>query len=323
MTRTPHDSFAKDLLEAILKPLGSFQAPLEVRDEARQIDAWFVPADSSASERAKLGLLGAIASTECLLEPVHAQLSPMEIHKCMGRQYILFALREREARREKRTLTQDDFPFLWILGTTVSAEITSDLYSKKGWPEGVYFSSKVFKVAIVAINQLPVNPETLWLRMLGKGSVQRRAFDEVKGLPSEESFGKKILDVVQKWYTALQGKQPKSEDEQELIMEIAATYEEWEQATLQRGIERGLERGLERGRVENQRQFIENFLIARFGAIDETLAATIEPLLKLSMAEVTSLMLELSSLEKEEFLARLQSDPELQVADDENSNPSS
>ncbi|MGK7904650.1 MAG: hypothetical protein AB4352_25245 [Hormoscilla sp.] len=317
MTRTAHDSFAKDLLEASLKSLGEFQAPLEVRDEARQIDAWFVPAESSASERAKLGLLGAIASTECLLEPVHAQLSVIEIRKCLHRQEILLGIKEREVRREEnRTVTEEDIPPLWILGTTVSPAVREKFHARAadGWPEGVYFAVEGLNMAIVAINQLPVNPDTLWLRMLGKGSVQRRAFDEVKSLPEEESFGEKILDVVQKWYTALQGKQLKSEDEQELIMEITATFSEWEQATLQRG--------LERGKVEMKRQFIENFLVARFGAIDETLAATIEPLLKLSMAKLTVLMLELSSLEREEFLARLQSDPELQVADDENSNPS-
>jgi len=300
MTRNSHDSFAKDLLSAILKSLGSFQAPLEVTDEARQIDAWFIPDPSSASERAKLGLLGAIASTECLLEPVHAQLSVTEIRKCLHRQYIVFAIREREARREKKpTLTEEDIPYLWILGTTVSPAVLEKFHAReaKGWPEGVYFAVEGLQMAIVAINQLPVNPETLWLRMLSKGSVQRRAFDEVKSLPEDEPKVKKILDVVQKWYTALQGKTPESEDERELIMEITATFSEWEQATLQRG------------RVENQRQFIENFLVARFGAIDETLAEAIDHLLKLSMAEVTGLMLELSSLEKEEFLARLSNNP--------------
>ncbi|MGK7900509.1 MAG: hypothetical protein AB4352_03670 [Hormoscilla sp.] len=75
MTRTAHDSFAKDLLSEMLDKLGQFQAPLEVRDSARQIDAWFVPAESSVEERSKLGLLGAIVEKECLLEPVHAQLN--------------------------------------------------------------------------------------------------------------------------------------------------------------------------------------------------------------------------------------------------------
>jgi len=101
MTRTAHDSFAKDLLSEMLDKLGQFQAPLEVRDSARQIDAWFVPAESSVEERSKLGLLGAIVEKECLLEPVHAQLSAIEIRKCMRRQYILFGELERKAAQKK------------------------------------------------------------------------------------------------------------------------------------------------------------------------------------------------------------------------------
>ncbi|MGK7900510.1 MAG: hypothetical protein AB4352_03675 [Hormoscilla sp.] len=158
----------------------------------------------------------------------------------------------------------------------------------------------------MAINQLPANAETLWLRMLGKGGVQKRAFNEVKELPQESPFSNNVLDVVQKWYSALHGKDEKTPEEQELIMELATSFAEWEQATLQKGIERGIERG----QVQNQRQFIENFLKARFGAIDEALAEAIESLVKMSMPEVTGLMLELSSLEKEEFLARLSNHPE-------------
>lgn len=87
MTRTPHDLFAKDCLEELLKSLGQFQAPLEVRDEPRQIAkrVWFVPAPSSEAQRSQLGLLGSIVDKECLLEPVRAQLSPIEIRNCLRR----------------------------------------------------------------------------------------------------------------------------------------------------------------------------------------------------------------------------------------------
>ncbi|NER36459.1 MAG: hypothetical protein F6J93_21155 [Oscillatoria sp. SIO1A7] len=51
-------------------------------------------------------------------------------------------------------------------------------------------------------------------------------------------------------------------------------------------------------------------LTARFGSLDETLTATIEPLLELPPQDLTRLMLELSNLERQEFLARLESNPE-------------
>ena len=35
------------------------------------------------------------------------------------------------------------------------------------------------KTGIIVIHQLPKTPETLWLRMLGKGGVQAQAIQEV------------------------------------------------------------------------------------------------------------------------------------------------
>lgn len=125
MTRTPHDRFAKDCLNELLKSLGKFQAPLEVKDEPRQIDAWFVPDPSSQAQRSQLGLLGSIVDKECLLEPVRAQLSPIEIRNCQRRQLIFYGELQRRASRKKRTLTESDFPMLWILCPTVSESVLS------------------------------------------------------------------------------------------------------------------------------------------------------------------------------------------------------
>ncbi|MBO1347997.1 MAG: hypothetical protein EBE86_011610 [Hormoscilla sp. GUM202] len=316
MTRTPHDRFAKDCLEELLKSLGQFQAPLEVKDEPRQIDAWFVPDPSSQAQRSRLGLLGSIVEKECLLEPVRAQLSPIEIRNCLRRQLIFYGELQRRAareKREKRTLSESEFPMLWILCPTVSESVLSQFGAKEkeGWPEGVYFAPDGYKLAIVVINQLPATRETLWLRILGKGQVQQQAFKELSDLPKDEPLRKNILELVGMWYSNLQKKEATTSEEQELIMELSSAYLEWREATLQEGIERG--------QVQMKRQFIENFLLARFGAIDETLAATIEPLLKLSMTEVTNLMLELSSLERDEFLARLSSDPQGQLPESDNS----
>ena len=93
-------------------------------------------------------------------------------------------------------------------------------------------------------------------------------------------------------------------------MELSTAYKQLRQSILEEGIEQGRQEGRQEGRLEVQRQFIENFLTARFGSLDETLTATIEPLLELPPQDLTRLMLELSNLEREEFLARLQSNPE-------------
>ena len=42
----------------------------------------------------------------------------------------------------------------------------------ESWEKGVYFLPSILKAGIVAIHQLPVNEDTLWLRVLGKGGTQ-------------------------------------------------------------------------------------------------------------------------------------------------------
>lgn len=54
---------------------------------------------------------------------------------------------------------------------------------ENNWGGGVYWFGNFFKTGIVVIHQLPVNEDTLWLRVLGKGGTQKRAVEELVQLP--------------------------------------------------------------------------------------------------------------------------------------------
>ncbi|EGJ31301.1 MULTISPECIES: hypothetical protein [Moorena] len=64
---------------------------------------------------------------------------------------------------------------LWILSPYCSTKLLNGFAAKLNdsgnWIEGVYFLPELFKTALVAINQLPVTEETLWLRVLGRDRV--------------------------------------------------------------------------------------------------------------------------------------------------------
>jgi len=81
-------------------------------------------------------------------------------------------------------------------------------------------------------------------------------------------------------------------------MNLTPAYLEWERITELRGLERGKE--------QERRQIVENLLLARFGFIDEQLAAVIQPVLNLTSQEYTTLLLQLSSLSREQLLSRFQ-----------------
>lgn len=45
------------------------------------------------------------------------------------------------------------------------------------------------RCGFIAVHQLPKTPETLWLRLLGKGNVQQQAIQEVMALPEADRNG--------------------------------------------------------------------------------------------------------------------------------------
>jgi hypothetical protein len=69
-------------------------------------------------------------------------------------------------------------------------------------------------------------------------------------------------------------------------------------------IERATREGRELGIQQERRTIIENLLRVRFGALDEQLSAIIDPLLALPAEEFAPILLQLSSLSREELLAR-------------------
>jgi hypothetical protein len=75
----------------------------------------------------------------------------------------------------------------------------ANVLTQPNWPSGVYFMGDLLKTAIVAINQLPVVPETLLLRVLGRDETQRVVIEEVIALPVDLAQRWRILRLVASW----------------------------------------------------------------------------------------------------------------------------
>jgi hypothetical protein len=82
---------------------------------------------------------------------------------------------------------ENELPFLWILTPTCSKNKLDGFRAtlKDDWETGVYFLGESHKTAIVAINQLPKNQDTLWLRVLGNGETQKQAVQELITVSTE------------------------------------------------------------------------------------------------------------------------------------------
>lgn len=158
---------------------------------------------------------------------------------------------------------------------------------------------------MVVIHQLPVTPETLWLRLLGKGRVQQRAIEELQALDMNNPFRGKAMDLLANLKTTLELNQNLDREERDLVMQLSPIYEqrlaEAQQIGREEGRLEGVQQGIQQGVQNERRTTIENLLRVRFGTLDNELQTMIESLLALPPEEFTSLLIQLS---REELLSR-------------------
>jgi len=251
-----------------------------------------------------------MAVTSCLFEPYRNAPNEVEIRSCLLKLYSVQGDLLREAKREKRSISEQELPLLWILTPTCSERILEGFGAKikEGWEKGVYFLPKYQKAAIVAINQLSMTEDTLWLRVMGKGKTQTEAITQVVKLSENNHKWERLVEIFASWRKNLELNSNVSDEERELIMSLSPAYlkqrEEWKQE----GIEEGRQQGRQQGQKDGQRLMVESLLAVRFGNLDEELSAIVSPLMELSLTERTQLLLNLSNLSREELLARFKVD---------------
>lgn len=276
MTRFIHDQFSKDYLEELLKPFGKVQAPSRVAAEVREIDVLFSPIPTQTANLATLGLLGKMATTSAIFEPFRNPASKEEITDCLLKLLEVRNALQREANRNKTTIAASDIPHLWILTPTASATIISGFGAtlKSDWLEGVYFLPEYLRTAIVVIHQLPSTPETLWLRILGRGKVQQQAIDELAVLPANHPFVRVTLELLYNLQQNLRINQNTEADDRELVMRLTPLYQQDREQARQEGLQQGLRQGLQQG----EQQLILRLLNRRLGEIDLSLIEQIKGL---------------------------------------------
>ncbi|MEC4882080.1 MAG: DUF4351 domain-containing protein [Scytonema sp. PMC 1070.18] len=276
MTRFIHDKFAKDYLEELLKNYGEVKTSEKVSTEIKEIDVLFIPSQPQTSAISRLGLLGRLAKSPMILEPFRNPASADEICDCLVKVLEIKTEMRREAKAKKTKLSEQKIPKLWVLTPTASAKILSSFNVKRkaGWLPGIYFLGDALRAAIVVIHQLPPTPETLWLRVLGRGKVQETAMTQLLLLPSEHPFQKATLELVYNLRENLRVNQDLDRDDRKLVMRLEPLYQrDKEQAKLEGRLEGQLE-----GQLEGEQRLVIRQLNRRFGEIDTSLTQQVRRL---------------------------------------------
>ncbi len=240
-----------------------------------------------------LGLLGKMAATVAVIEPFRNPVNTEGIFSCVVKLLNSRAKLGRQTNREDQRLEERQLPRLWILTPTAS-ELLLDSFGfrlpeeSEGWGKGVYFLTEVWRVGLIAIHQLPKSPETMWLRMLGRGRVQQQAIAELSVLPVDNPLRTNALELLYILQANLQANTPPipagDDEDQELVMAIAPLFQQH------------LEAAQQQGREEGQRMILESFLQVRFGELDPRTLTLILPISAFPVAEFTVLLVQLSTL---------------------------
>ncbi|TAE57485.1 MAG: hypothetical protein EAZ76_07155 [Nostocales cyanobacterium] len=300
MTRFIHDQFAKQYLTELLTPYGQVETSKDITAEVRQIDVSFIPSPDSSQSLETLGILGKMAENSAIFEPFRNPVSKSEIRSCVGKLFDIHAELERQAKRNDTRINETELPQLWIFTPTASTDILESFNGTldiENWGEGTYFLPKGFKTVLVVIHQLPSTPETLFLRILGRGKVQKQAVEELEALANNNPFLADIIELVNNLIAVLSARQRQEQDidqdDQELIMKLSEIYQQQLEGIKQQERQEGQDR--------ERRAMIESILQVRFGEVDPQLATIINPLISMSREEFTPLLLQLS---REELIAR-------------------
>ncbi|MDZ8078959.1 MAG: DUF4351 domain-containing protein [Nostoc sp. SerVER01] len=272
MTRFIHDQFAKDYLEELLKPYGDVQGSSRVAGEVREIDILFSPLAKQSSQLETLGLLGRFAATAAIFEPFRNAASKEEICDCLLKLLEVRGALQRQANRNKTPISELELPKLWILTPTASTALLSGFGAsqKPDWMPGIHFIAEYLRTAIVAIHQLPITQETLWLRILGRGTVQKQAIDELEALPSNHPFRKATLELLYNLRQNLRVNQNLEEGDRELIMRLQPLYQQDREQAIQ----------------QSEQRLIIRLLNRRLGEID---SSNIERVQRLSIEQLEEL----------------------------------
>ena len=241
-----------------------------------------------------LGVLGQMTQVASVIEPYYRPPSVSEVRRCLFKLLQVQAEAQRQARRAGEVLSEAKMPRLWILTPTASAELLSGFAAQEQaeWPRGVYCLPASLRSGVIVIHQLLETPETLWLRLLGKGRVQQQAIAEVLALPLGDERRMTALRVLSNWKIAIEMTVEVDEEDEEVLMSLTQAYLEWERETERRGIEQGIEQGRQQG----ESALIMRMLKRRF-EVPEAIETEVNALSIESLEELGEAFLDFTSLD--------------------------
>jgi hypothetical protein len=247
--RLRFDQLGKQIGRQALGTSGLTVAHDEISPDAQHADLRHEPDPARDAERARLGLLGRLASRLCLIEIYSGAPDVDEVLDCVTK---LIAFRRKRARTVRRKRAERFVePFLWIIAAGRPTAVLADLETRpaSGWPAGVYFGPALLRVGLVVAGELPRERDTLLVRLMAAGPLLPQAIEELRALPADAPERVVAEQILLNLQHALGKKPDRSPEEQEFIVTMYKTWEDAEREARAKGLKEGRKEGLKEGRA--------------------------------------------------------------------------
>jgi len=263
--RQRFDQLGKQIGRRALGLSGPTLAHHEISPDAQHADLRHDPDPAREAERARLGLLGRLASVLCLIEIFGHAPDADEVLACIGKLIAFRRQRVREARRKKgrqRSSTVVE-PFLWIIAAGRPTAVLADIGANPSpsWPAGLYFAPDLFRVGIVVASELPRDRSTLLVRLMAAGPLLPRAIEDLGALPDDAPERAVAEQILLDLRHVLQKKPGRTPEEQEFIVTMHKT---WADARRE-----GRDEGRDEGRAEEAARNLLTVLRVRGVAVPD------------------------------------------------------
>jgi hypothetical protein len=229
------DQLGKTLGLEALAPSGRTVAHDEIAPNAHHADLRHGPHPAHGAERARLGLLGRIASVPCLIELFSGAPHEDEALACAGKLIAFRQKRRRDSRKKPHVFVR---PFMWIVTARRPTSVLAALAAvrARGWPRGVYWSPGVLRHAdrtpptglvraggllrmgIVVASELPRDRSTILARLMAGGPGLFEAIADLKTLPRDAHERVLATPVLLRLKHALERARKRTAKEEDFIV---------------------------------------------------------------------------------------------------------
>lgn len=262
--RNRFDRLGKALALEALRDVGVTDAQYELDAETTYADLRHEPAPGGAALRHRLGLLGELVQTPCLIELYSQAPGADDLRGCLAK-HLAYA---QERARVARSGGGPPVPtWTWIVSAGVPRTLLSEVTFEQppGGRSGVYLLGGDLRqlgvrIGLVIASELPAERSTLLVRIMAGGRQLTSAVREVAALP-RTAFERVVAEpvLVDFQHRLEQQREDLDPDEEEFIMVM---HRSWEDARAE-----GRAEGRVEGRVEGRLETLRRLLALKFGGV--------------------------------------------------------